>query len=203
MQGPATHAPAGTGRPRVCNTGHVELQAGMPSLESILGLPPALALSLVISLDGQLCGPDGSSRSISGPEDLEWLRVLRASSDAVVTGASTAAREQYKPIRVPERYAEVRKQHGLAEHPELVILRSSDDFDAIRATLGPRLLLEAGVRLHSALATRIERVWLSHSPTMVGDVGAVFALPLKGFTLVARHLGDAFVVSQFERVSRH
>ncbi len=175
----------------------------MPSLESLLQLPPALALSLVISLDGQLCGPDGSSRSISGPEDLEWLRTLRAASDAVITGASTAAREQYKPIRVPERHLATRRAHNLAEHPELVILRSNDDFDAIRATLGPRLLLEAGVRLHSALATRIDRVWLSHSPTMVGDVGAAFALPMDGFRLIARHLGAAFVVSRFERVARH
>lgn len=188
---------------RFCNTAGVELQDGLPTLESLLALPPALALSLVISLDGQLCGPDGSSRSISGPEDLAWLRRLRASSDAVITGASTAEREQYGPIRILAHFAAARQRHGLAAHPELVILRRDDDFDTVRPTLGPRLLLEAGVRLHTALARHIDRVWLSHSPTLVGDVGAAFALPFEGFTLAARHLGETFVVSRFERLSQH
>ncbi len=179
----------------------MELHDSLPTLESLLALPPALALSLVVSLDGQLCGPDGSSRSISGPEDLEWLRRLRASSDAVITGSSTAEREHYKPIRIDPRFADARRQHGLHEHPELVILHRSDDIEQLRARLGPRLLLEAGVRLHTVLAPHVERLWLSHSPSMVGDAGAAFAFPLEGFVLVERHRGQSFVISRFERIS--
>ena len=179
------------------------MRNGLPTVAELLDLEPRLALTLVLSLDGQLCGHDGSSRSISGPEDLDWLRRLRASSDAVIVGASTAEREQYGPIRVRAEYAELRAAHGLGPHPHLVVVRRSVDFETALVGLGPRLLLEAGVRLHAAVASHIDRVWISHSPTMVGEVAACFALPLDEFDLMARHEGETFVVSRFERrVSR-
>ena len=177
------------------------MESQLPDVAQLIALPPAVSLSLVVSLDGQLCGPDGSSRSISGPEDLDWLRRLRAASDAVVVGASTAAAEGYQPIRVRPEHAQARFDAGMAEHPELVIVRSSDDFAAVLRGLGPRVLLEAGIRLHVAVAAHIERVWISHSPTIVGDLGAAFALPLDGFALAERARGEVFVVSRFERVS--
>jgi riboflavin biosynthesis pyrimidine reductase len=186
----------------VCDTLHVQIRHGIPDVEHLIALPGAVALSLVVSLDGQLCGPDGSSRSISGPEDLEWLRRLRASSDAVVVGASTAEAENYGPIRVRPEFAAARADAGMAGDPELVIVRSGDDALALLRSLGPRVLLEAGVRLHTAMADHIERVWLSHSPTIVGDHAAGFALPLDDFALVDRWCGDAFAISRFERVSR-
>jgi len=180
----------------------VLIRPGLPDVEELIALPGAVALSLVVSLDGQLCGPDGSSRSISGPEDLDWLRRLRASSDAVVVGASTAATENYGPIKVRPEFAAARAAAGMTMDPELVIVRSSDDATALLRSLGPRVLLEAGIRLHTALAGHIDRVWLSHSPTIVGDHSAAFALPLDDFALVDRWCGDAFVISRFERVSR-
>lgn len=195
MRSPARNA-------SVCNTPPVELQMGLPTLEELLELPPALALSLVISLDGQLWGPDGSSRSISGEEDLQWLRTLRASSDAVITGARTAEREGYGPIRVRAEFADARARYGLDTYPDLIVLRSGDDFAGIRRALGPRLLLEAGVRLHTAMAGQVDRVWLSHSPTLVGDAHAAFDFPLASFALASRHVGETFVVSRFERISR-
>ena len=187
----------------ICHICSVELEPGLPSVEALLKLPPAVTLSLVLSLDGQLAGPDHSSRSISGPEDLHWLRTLRASADAVIVGAATAAAEGYKPLTVREEFAGVRRKHGLAAAPQLVVLHSSDDFAALRAGLGPRLLLEAGVRLHTALAAHVDRVWLSHSPSMVGDTGAAFEFDLADFRLVERRLGEEFVVSRFERVNQH
>jgi len=177
------------------------MRSGLPEVRQLIGLPPAIALSLVVSLDGQLCGPDGSSRSISGPEDLDWLRRLRAASDAVVVGASTAAAENYQPIQVRPEYASARSEAGMSAHPELVIVRSSDDFVAVLRGLGPRVLLEAGIRLHTAVASHIDRVWISHSPTIVGDLGAACALPLDEFALAERSLGEVFVVSRFERVN--
>ena len=175
------------------------MRTGLPTVDELLDFEPALALSLVLSLDGQLCGHDGSSRSISGPEDLDWLRRLRAASDAVIVGASTAEREHYGPIRVREEHSDARARHGMAPHPHLVIVRSSDDFAAVLAPLGRRRLLEAGVRLHAAVAAHIDRVWISHSPTLVGDAGAAFALPMDDFALSSRHRGDTFIVSRFER----
>lgn len=173
----------------------------MPSIEYLLALPPAVTLSLVITLDGQLCGPDFSSRSISGEEDLEWLRRLRAASDAIVVGAATAQREQYRAIKTRPEYVGMRR--GMSEHPDVVVLRSKDRFDQIRSALGPRVLLEAGVRLHAALASEVDRIWLSHSPTMVGNVEASFRLPMHNFALVDRFVGTEFVFSRFDRLNQH
>lgn len=177
------------------------MSSGLPSLEELLDLPPAVTLSLVVSLDGQLRGPDGSSRSISGPEDLEWLRRLRAASDAIVVGAATAKTEGYQQIRVREEFAAARAGHGMTEHPQLVVIQHGDDFASVRRGLGPRVLLEAGIRLHVALAEHIDRVWISHSPTIVGDQDAAFALPLTDYALTERCRGEQFVFSRFERIS--
>lgn len=186
----------------VCNTLPVHLTVGLPQVDELIGLEPRVALSLVLSLDGQLCGPDGSSRSISGPEDLDWLRRLRAASDVILVGAATATAEGYRPIRVREEYAEMRAQAGMTPHPELVRIRRSDDITTVLRQQGPRVLLEAGIRLHTALAPVIDRIWLSHSPTVVGDHNAAFALPMDDFALADRRLGAHFVVSRFERISR-
>lgn len=174
----------------------------MPGIEHLLALPAAVTLSLVISLDGQLCGRDGSSRSISGPEDLEWLRRLRASVATVIVGAATAEAERYQPIVSRPEYVPAREAAGLAANPDLVIIRRTDDFAAVLHGAGTRVLLEAGVRLHTALADAVDRVWLSHSPTLVGDGGAAFAFPMEEFALTERWGGRQFAYSRFERVTR-
>lgn len=187
--------------PPSCKTPWVQTQSGIPSLEHLLAFPPKVTLSLVLSLDGQLCGPDGSSRSISGPEDLEWLRRLRAASDAVIVGAATAAAEGYRDIRIRPEFAPARAAAGMAEHPQLVILHRSDIFSEVLQEVGSRVLLEAGIRLHTVLASHIDRVWISHAPVLVGDQQAGFALPFDDFVLTERWVGEVFVFSCFERVS--
>lgn len=176
------------------------LTPGLPSADAVRALPPAVSLSLVLSLDGQLRGHDGSSRSISGVEDLAWLRTLRAAADVVAVGASTAQTERYTTSLTHPDHAAFRRAHGLPPHARLVILRS--DAPTPLHDLGAHVLLEAGVRLHTVLAREIDRLWLSHSPTVVGDAGAAIGLPLDGFALASRHVGEEFVVSRFERVSR-
>ena len=181
----------------------MHLRSGTPSIEHLLELPPAVTLSLVVSLDGQLCGADGSSRGISAPEDLDWLRRLRAAADVVVVGAATAEREGYRPISVRPEYAAARREAGLAAHPDLLVVRRADDVPALLRGCGPRVLLEAGVRLHTALGDLIDRVWLSHAPVVVGDVGAAYALPMEHFALSERWTGEgAYPLSRFDRVSR-
>jgi riboflavin biosynthesis pyrimidine reductase len=49
----------------------------------------------VINSSGELSGPDGSSRSISTPEDRELLIALRAKANLVVVDAKTARSERY------------------------------------------------------------------------------------------------------------
>ena len=176
----------------------MELRHGLPELRELLDLPSAVALSFVISLDGQLVGPDGSSRSLSSDIDLELLRRLRASADVVVVGKRTAEIEQYSPIRVRPEFEALRVAAGLAPHPALVIVdRTGPTLADIIAEHGPRVALEAGPRLAMAYVEQISRVWLSHAPVVVGNQAAALGVPLP--PLRERWVSDDYVVSRFER----
>lgn len=50
----------------------------------------------IVSASGDFSGPDGSSRSLSTPEDRELLIALRGKADLLVVDASTARTEKYK-----------------------------------------------------------------------------------------------------------
>lgn len=176
----------------------MELRRGLPELEQLLALPPAVALSFVISLDGQLVGPDGSSRSLSSDIDLELLRRLRAAADVVVVGKRTAEVERYSAITVRPEFEALRRTAGLAPHPALVVVdRSGPTLADIMAAHGPRIALEAGPRLVHAFTASITRVWLSHAPVVVGNQQATLDIPLP--TLRERWVADDYVVSRFER----
>lgn len=173
------------------------MRHGLPQFEDLLALPPAVAVSFVISLDGQLCGPDGSSRSLSSDVDLELLRRLRASADVVVVGRRTAEIEQYGPIRVRAEFEVLRVAAGLSPQPALVIVdRSGPSLASIVAQHGQRVQLEAGVRLVQAFRNDIRRVWLSHAPVVVGNHQAALSIDLP--PLRERWDADEYVVSRFE-----
>lgn len=65
-------------------------------------------LGMIAAASGEASGPDGSSRSLTGPEDLRVLRALRAGADVVLVGARTARLEGYGPIRVPAEWKDSR-----------------------------------------------------------------------------------------------
>lgn len=96
------------------------------------GLDPALAalyphepgivrLSLIAAANGAACGPDGSSRSINGPEDLRVLRTVRRAADVVLVGARTARVERYTDTPVAAAAREARVAAGLSQRPHLAI----------------------------------------------------------------------------------
>ena len=80
---------------------------------------------MVMGLDGATVGPDGGSRSLSGPADLAALLALRSHADAVVIGAETLRVERYKPFRAKPEYQESRAAAGLAVAPRLVVVSAS------------------------------------------------------------------------------
>jgi len=70
--------------------------------------PGLVRLGMIAGPYGEATGPDGSSRTLSGPEDLRVMRVLRAAADVVVIGAATAIREGYGPIAIRDSLAATR-----------------------------------------------------------------------------------------------
>lgn len=100
-----------------------------------------LRVNMVMTLDGAAVASDGGSKALSGPADTHLLGLLRALADAVVVAAGTIRAEHYNPIRTRENLVDYRAEHGLSEHPPLVMIT--------RATTLPsddRVLAQAPVR---------------------------------------------------------
>lgn len=55
------------------------------------------------TLDGSPIGPDGRSRSISSPADMQVFRQTRRGAEAVLIGAQTMRIERYKPFTADAR----------------------------------------------------------------------------------------------------
>lgn len=86
--------------------------------------PSWVRANMVISQDGHFVGAGDSSRDLTGESDLKLLLLLRALSDAVLVGASTARQESY---RQPKQRADYTFLNRPA--PRLVIVSASLDFD--------------------------------------------------------------------------
>jgi riboflavin biosynthesis pyrimidine reductase len=84
-------------------------EPGEAALRSLYEIgPESVRLSLIQARDGGSVGPDGSSRSLNGPEDLRILRVTRSLADIVIVGAETARSERYGDIRLRAALLEAR-----------------------------------------------------------------------------------------------
>jgi len=65
--------------------------------------------NMVLSMDGNFAGPQGSSRELSSAADLRVLLLIRALSDVVVVGAKTAIGEKYSSLQVREEFLHLAK----------------------------------------------------------------------------------------------
>ncbi|MDN4481605.1 dihydrofolate reductase family protein [Demequina muriae] len=86
--------------------------------------PGTVRLGLIRSRDGRCAGPDGSSGTLTGPEDLRILRTLRSVADVVLVGAQTARRERYGDIDLPAALTATRTSLR-APRPHLAIVTRS------------------------------------------------------------------------------
>lgn len=77
-----------------------------------------------MSLDGQFAGKSGSSRDLTSPDDLQLLLLLRALSDVVLVGASTARQENYRQPKLRPEFAFLDRPA-----PRLAVVSASLDFD--------------------------------------------------------------------------
>jgi len=87
--------------------------------------------NMVLSLDGNYAGSQGSSRELSSPADLRVLLLLRALSDVVVVGARTAIGEKYESLRLREEFA-----HLSESAPRLCVVSASLGFTGYERFLG-------------------------------------------------------------------
>jgi riboflavin biosynthesis pyrimidine reductase len=87
-----------------------------------------LRCNFVVSADGA-ASLDGSSEQLSGPPDKRVFGLLRALCDAVVVGGGTARAEDYQPVRIGPRRAEIRSRHGLSACPPIIVVTRSLDLD--------------------------------------------------------------------------
>lgn len=115
MAGPVLH--------RIHPTGSaIEPDPAEPILRGMYEHPPhTTRLGLIRSYDGKAAGPDGSSRSLNGPEDLRILLTLRAVADVVLVGAATVRQERYGDLVLPAALAQARDR-AIGPRPHLAIL---------------------------------------------------------------------------------
>jgi len=89
--------------------------------------PGTVRLGFIESADGRCAGPDGSSRSLGGPEDLRILVTLRGLADVVVVGAETARLEGYGPITLRPELVEARLAAGHSPGVALAVVTRTGD----------------------------------------------------------------------------
>lgn len=89
---------------------------------------PWLRVNFVTSLDGAV-EVDGRSGGLSNPVDQRLMQVLRTHCDAVLLGAGTFRVERYGASLLSASRQAWRRDHGLPEHPALVIVSGSLDLD--------------------------------------------------------------------------
>lgn len=93
-----------------------------------------LRANMVSTADGAAVAPDGLTRAISSDTDRDLLALLRALSDVVLVGASTAVKENYGPERIRPEYAHLRAAAGQGPVPVLAVVSNHLDID-LDATL--------------------------------------------------------------------
>lgn len=125
-------------------------------------------LSMVIDVNGNHAGSDGTSHSISNEEDRTLLISLRRLADVIVTDSATAKAERYRasklaPIEIWSRSSlPLDLEIGSSEESQPVTQVDSSDLAAqIERLTGLSVLLETGPRLTRLLSDSIGTVYLT------------------------------------------
>lgn len=96
-----------------------------------LYMPPErrhLRANFVLSLDGA-AEFDGRSHGLATADDTRVFKILRAVSDVVLVGATTARREDYGPALIPEPRRRRRLARGQSPQPPVAVVTARGDLD--------------------------------------------------------------------------
>lgn len=96
---------------------------------------PWVRANMVASADGGAVDPSGSSRALSSAPDRRVMGLLRALCDVVLVGATTARRENYRPIRVRSAWEGLRA--GRPHAPAVAVVSRTLDLPASLLTETP------------------------------------------------------------------
>ncbi|WP_263164684.1 pyrimidine reductase family protein [Streptomyces sp. SCSIO ZS0520] len=129
------------------------------------GPGPWLRANMVSSLDGA-AQHEGRSEALSCKADMRIFGALRGIADAVVVGAETVRKEDYRPARARQVFAPLRAARGQGPAPVIAVVSASLDLDFGRplfteAPVPTLLLTGAGApadRIAAAEAAGVEVV---------------------------------------------
>ena len=128
--------------------------------------------NMIISQDGHFVGPSDSSRDLTGESDLKLLLLLRALSDVVLVGASTARNENYRQPKARDEFAFLNRKP-----PRLAVVSSSLEFDLDTPLFNggqePTIVFNVGTTAPSA-----ELLKIAHVIQLTADAASSFATNL-------------------------
>lgn len=126
----------------------------------------AVRLGMIAAANGKASGPDGSSRSLNGPEDLRIMLVLRSVADVVLVGAATARVERYGDITVPADLAEARETGDSTSAPALALVTRTGEVPAGLSRQRTWLITTAGTPAAEPRAPWADRTLLAGTTTL-------------------------------------
>ncbi len=138
--------------------------------------------NMITSLDGHFVGANNTSRDLTGPADFKLLLLLRALSDVVLVGATTARQENYRsPIPRTEFEFLARPT------PRLAIVSQSLQFDLdsnlFSASQEPTIIINVGdSQPATELTNRAQVISIDHVANF--GTGVIAALSEIGLTKV-------------------
>ena len=90
---------------------------------------PFIRVNMAMSADGKIATANRAVSTFSSPRDHEHLYELRATADAVMSGARTVDLNDYTLGPGAERFRKLRRRRGLAEHHLRIVVSGSGSLD--------------------------------------------------------------------------
>jgi riboflavin biosynthesis pyrimidine reductase len=112
---------------------------------------PSVRVNMIVRPDGSIVGSDGTSGSLTSPDDRSLLRLLRSMADAVIIGAETIRQERVPvprgiPLVVVSNSGNIPASHVVCgpESGELVVVTPSADTASTTLSALPHRIIEPG-----------------------------------------------------------
>jgi riboflavin-specific deaminase-like protein len=117
---------------------------------------PFVLINVAMTADGKIAPANRHFEPFGGPRDRQHLLELRATADAVMSGARTIDLDRVKLGPGPARYRRLRLRRGLAEHNLRIVVSGAGTIDPqaeiFKHRFSPIIILTTGQIAKSRLA---------------------------------------------------